>query len=58
MTEKYEIFEDECPKCKTKDLDYDAKEVEGTGVTQKVRCNKCGHDFEIWGEISEWVIGK
>lgn len=48
-------FEDKCPKCKCRKLDYDVIEFHDQWLTQRVVCYECNHAFEIWAE-PKWVI--
>lgn len=48
-------FEFECPKCQSKNLDYGVMEPEDEMIKQPVKCNECGHEFEIFA-IPEWHV--
>jgi len=45
---KHKYFWNECPKCKSKELDYDVIEPEDEIIIQKVKCKSCLHEFEIF----------
>jgi len=50
--QKYE--EQRCPKCKSKDLDYDTYDVIDESFKQDVTCKKCGFEFTFWADKPEY----
>lgn len=44
----WKSFKDECPYCKSSNLEYGPMEPVDEQIKQDVRCNECGQDFKIW----------
>lgn len=54
---KIGIFEEECPLCKSLDLDFGVYEPVDEQFKQDVSCNKCDFSFTLWAnKPEEWEI--
>ena len=42
--------EEECPKCKSKNLYYDSYEPIDESFKQSIECKSCDFSFEIWAD--------
>lgn len=42
--------EEKCPKCNSKNLNYDSYEPVDDFFKQEVECKKCGFSFYLWAD--------
>ncbi len=51
----WKSFKNECPYCKSSNLEYGSMEPVDEQIKQDVHCNECGQDFKIWTKTN-WEV--